>query len=74
MWMIETLLPFFSFGGFGGVVRDHNGSFVDVFARQVQHVISAYHVELMSIIATLLFVPSLPRQQIIVVSNCFLAV
>lgn len=60
------------------MVRDHNGSFVDVFARQVQHVISVYHVELMSInyyiIPALLFVPSLPKQQIIVVSDCLLAV
>lgn len=56
----STLL---SFRGFGGVVRDHNGSFVDVFAKQVQHVISVYHDEYY-IIAALLFVPSLPKQQI----------
>lgn len=51
-----------SFGGLGGVARDQDGSFVAGFAKQVNYVLSAYHVELLGTKEALLLLLSLPRQ------------
>lgn len=57
----------------GGVVRDQNEGFVAGFAKQVCYINSAYHVELLGIKEALLL-PSLPRQQVHVVSDCLMTV
>ncbi|XP_024172054.1 uncharacterized protein LOC112178075 [Rosa chinensis] len=69
-----AFIPQASQGAIGGVLRSSNGSFVAAFMQHVQHVNSAKQVELLAIREGLHFLKQLGVQQVVMESDCLLAV
>ncbi|KAL6223339.1 hypothetical protein ACLB2K_006726 [Fragaria x ananassa] len=69
-----AFLPSLTQGGVGGILRDCNGSFIAAYSKPVHYVASAQHVELMAIRAALAFIKQQRLTNIIIESDCLVAV
>ncbi|XP_024171922.1 uncharacterized protein LOC112177915 [Rosa chinensis] len=63
-----------SYGGIGGVLRDPNGVFQAAFSKPVFHVNLAQQIELLAIKEGLQFIKNLQIQNVIVETDCLVAV
>lgn len=69
-----TFLPTFQHGGVGRVLRDHHGSFIAAFSYHKEFVSSLLHCELLTIHDGLLLLQAMEVSNIIINSDCLLAV
>lgn len=69
-----AFLPTFQFGGVGGVLCDHQGSFIAAFSYRKESVSSPLHCELLAIHDGLLFLQAMDVSNVIINSDCQLAV